>query len=76
VTKLILIPLYVPLHSALTLAAACSITRAAFLQSAELRASGFVTEPIHAASTGIPAAASAVWLAVFTARPTALPIVR
>ena len=59
-----------PLHSALTLAAACSIARAALRQSCELRAAGLVTEPIHAETEGKPACASACWLAAFTARPT------
>ena len=74
--KLILWPLYVPHHNALTPAAACSMTRAALRQSAELRGGGLVTEPIHAASEGIPACARVCWLAAFTARPTARPTVR
>jgi hypothetical protein len=51
--------LYVPLHSALTDAAACAITSAALRQSAELRAAGLVTDPIHVATDGEPAANSA-----------------
>jgi hypothetical protein len=66
----------VPLHNALVLAAACAITCAALWQSVDVRAAGAVTEPIHAATDGDPASASACWLAVFTARPTARPMLR
>src|SRR6185503_3559784 len=67
---------YVPLQSALELAAACRSTTAALRQSRELRAGGFVTLPIQADTGGKPESASCCWLAVFTARPKARPTVR
>jgi len=41
-----------------------------------MRAAGLVAEPIHAETDGDPAWARACWLAIFTARPTARPMVR